>query len=386
MSLVRTSHYALALTAMGLMLPAAGSATAGTTKGFVVTAMEFASHGDLAADCPGGLSMSSKDYYLQNASPADRERLSKGENGKELMKILYGPGGNLGPGKRTHNQCADPTDFQGPPLPTVQSGVVDGMNLDGRNVSAPGDVAPNTCAHQKFTSPTGAPGIDNQFWRAMGCIRGYRPDADIIKYQNGNIRGGEYTVLIELTGVDDLRNSPNVEVGIYASPDTVSVDAAQNVLPDASLSVPDDPRYRAVAHGRIVDGVLTTDPTDVRLKYKSQGYVDTDYFIKGARLRLELKPDSSAAKGMLGGYYDVETFYDGFIRQAQVITSVLLSYTCPGVYGALNNLADGYPDPKTGKCTAISTAFKLEAIPAFIIHPSEKTKTAQDTTQKAANP
>jgi hypothetical protein len=380
------AHYALALAAIGagLMLPAWSTASAGTTKGVVVTAMEYATHDGGPADCPGGLAMSSKDYYLQNLPPAERERLSKGENVKELFKLLYAPGGNLGPGKRTHNQCADPTDFQGPPLPTIQGAVADGMNLDGRNESTPGDAAPNTCAHQKFTSPTGAPGIDNQFWRAMGCIRGYRPDADIVKYQNANIPGGEYTVLIELTGVDDIRNDPDVQVGIYASPDRVTVDAAQNVLPDSSLSVPDDPRYRAVAHGRIVDGVLTTDPTDVRLKYKSQGYVDTDYYIKGARLRLELKPDGTA-KGMLGGYYDVETFYDGFIRQAQVVTSVLLSYTCPGVYGALNNLADAYPDAKTGKCTAISTAFRLEAIPAFIIHPTDKTKTAQDTTQGAVN-
>jgi hypothetical protein len=375
MSLIRASYCVLAVLAGACL--GFGPAAAGATKGFVVTQMAFVTHDDMKADCPDGLAESSKDFYLKSLPPAERDRLSDAKNIKELFKILYAPGGNLGPGKRTHNQCADPTDFNGPPLPTIQGDIADGMNLDGRKVSVPGDVAPNTCAHRKFTSPSGTPGIDNQFWRAMGCIRGYRPDADIVKYQNANIRGGEYTVLIELTGVDDMRNDPDVQVGIYASPDRVSVDAAQHILPDSSLSVPEDPRYRAVAHGRIVDGVLTTDPTDVRLKYNSQGYVDTDYYIKGARLHLELAPDGTA-KGMLGGYYDLETFYDGFIRQAQVVTSVLLSYTCPGVYRALGEMADGYPDPKTGKCTALSTAFTLEAIPAFIIHPDGKTKTAEN--------
>ena len=39
-----------------------------------------------------------------------------------------------------------------------------------------------------------------------------------------------------------------------------------------------------------------------------------------------------------------------------------------------------YPDPKTGECTQISTAFNIEAIPAFVLHQpgdTTKTKTAQ---------
>jgi hypothetical protein len=126
----------------------------------------------------------------------------------------------------------------------------------------------------------------------------------------------------------------------------------------------------------MADGVITTDPVDIRLKYRSAGYVDTDFYIRGARMELKPQPDGSI-KGKIGGYYDVETLYDGFIRQPQVVTSVLLAYSCPAVYEALNRLADGYPDPKTGQCSAISTAFRVEAIPAFVIHPKDtKTKTA----------
>jgi len=344
------------------------TAAAAETRGFVVTNFAFASHDGGPADCPDGLNPSAKDIYLQSLPPGERERLSRPESEKELWTLLYAPGGNLGPGKRTHNRCADPADFESPPLRTIQGTVADGMDL--------GDGAQGGCAHQKFTSPDGRPGIDNQLWRVMGCIRGWRRGADIEKYTLGNIRTGEYTILIEIAEMTDARNSPDVQVGIYASSDQATIDPAGNVLPDASLQIHEDPRYHTVAHGRIVDGVVTTDPVDLRLKYRSAGYVDTDFYIRAARLRLELRPDGTAT-GMIGGYYDIETLYDGFIRQPQVVTSVLLSYSCPAVYSALNQFADGFPDPKTGKCSAISTAFRLDAIPAFVIHPKAgKTKTA----------
>jgi hypothetical protein len=365
---MRTACFALtALAGLGLGTGAA----AAPTWGFVVTNFAFASNDGGPTDCPDGLNISAKDVYLQSLALAERERLSKPEAAKELWQALYAPGGNLGPGKRTHNRCADPQDFESPPLHTIQGKVADGMDLSGG--------AGGSCSHERFSSVDGKTQVDNQLWRAMGCIRGWRRGADIEKYAHDNIRAGEFTILLELTGMTDPRNDAHVQVGFYSSTDQAQVDAAGNVLPDASLQIHDDARYRAVANGRVVDGVVTTDPVDIRLKYRSAGYVDTDFYIKGARLRLELQPDGTA-KGMVGGYYDVETLYDGFIRQPQVVTSVLLSYSCPAVYAALNQFADGYPDPKTGKCTAVSTAFRLEAIPAFIIHPPEaKTKTADAT-------
>ncbi|HEX4507920.1 MAG TPA: hypothetical protein VH722_19490, partial [Alphaproteobacteria bacterium] len=110
--MIRTACCALAVLAgAGLGF---GAAAAGTTKGFVVTQMAFVTNDDMKADCPGGLAESAKDYYLKSLPPAEAKRLGDGANFRELLKILYAPGGNLGPGKRTHNQCADPTDFNGP--------------------------------------------------------------------------------------------------------------------------------------------------------------------------------------------------------------------------------------------------------------------------------
>ncbi|HTJ65072.1 MAG TPA: hypothetical protein VL899_14815 [Alphaproteobacteria bacterium] len=364
-------HMLLPAAALSLAMAAHGETA---PKGYIVTSFAFASYDGGPADCPDGLNKSAKDIYLESLPAPERERLSKPEAEKELWALLYAPGGFPGPGKRSHNRCADPTDFQSPSLRLIQGKIADGMDLQG---NAPG----GTCAHERFTSADGNGQVDNQLWRAMGCIRGWRKGADIEKYAFDNIRAGEYEILLEIRGMADQRNNAHVTVGIYSSPDQAAVDAAANVLPDASLSASDDPKYRAVAEGRMVDGVITTDPVDIRLKYRSAGYVDTDFYIKGARLRLEPQPDGSL-KGKIGGWYDVETLYDGFIRQPQVVTSVLLAYSCPAVYAALNQLADGYPDAKSGKCSAISTAFRIEAIPAFVIHPKDtKTKTAAAETK-----
>jgi len=338
-------------------------------RGYIVSSIAFASHDGGPADCPDGLNKNARDIYLESLPQPERERLSKPEAEKELWKLLYAPGGFIGPGKRTHNRCADPKDFTSPPLRTIQGHVADGMDLQSH-------ASGGTCSHERFTSVDGKGQVDNQLWRAMGCIRGWRKGADIEKYAYDNIRAGEYEILLEIKGMTDPRNNAHVEVGIYSSRDQAQVDAAGNVLPDASLQIHDDPKYRAVAQGRMVDGVITTDPVDIRLNYRSAGYVDTDFYVRGARLSLEPQPDGSV-KGKIGGYYDVETLYDGFIRQPMVVTSVLLGYSCPAVYEALNTLADGYPDAKTGQCSAISTALRIEAIPAFVIHPKDtKTKTA----------
>ena len=39
---------------------------------------------------------------------------------------------------------------------------------------------------------------------------------------------------------------------------------------------------------------------------------------------------------------------------------------CAGEYNTLKKLADGMRDPKTGQCTAISSALELKAVPAFV--------------------
>jgi hypothetical protein len=85
---------------------------------------------------------------------------------------------------------------------------------------------------------------------------------------------------------------------------------------------------------------------------------------------------------MLGGYYDVASFYD-YVQQSTVSTAILGGYSCPTVWSKLHEMADGYPDPQSGQCTAISAAWEIAAVPAFIIHPRTDTAGAGGSAQVA---
>ena len=83
-----------------------------------------------------------------------------------------------------------------------------GLDLDGK-------VDP-----EDFTSLDGKPGIDNQMYRALGCINSHRDAQGINDSLNsGEIVSQEYNrTLVELNGVDDLANDEAVEVMIYRRP------------------------------------------------------------------------------------------------------------------------------------------------------------------------
>lgn len=353
--------------ALALVAPASPQAK---TLGFVFSYWGHAAYDNEAADCPLGLNQSPLQVVLSRLPAGERARLEKLENRPELMQ-------RAGLADKSHTPCTHPRDFADSGHKTVEGPIAFGMDLDG---DVTGSASANTCQHQNFTGADGSQGVDNQWWRAMGCIKYYRPGHIISQYNAMNIRQGQVSILLELTGVDDVRNDPEVEIGLYSSQDGVTTDAPGAVLSGASLAVTDNTRFHSRARGRIENGVLHTDPFETRLKYKAV-IMDTEWYFKDARLRLDLKPDGSA-EGMLAGYYDLATFWD-LIRQSTWSPSVLGWYTCQGVYNTIHRIADGHPDPATGQCTSLSAAFRIEAVPAFVIHP--KVQVAKEQVATAAD-
>jgi hypothetical protein len=144
-----------------------------------------------------------------------------------------------------------------------------------------------------------------------------------------------------------------------------------------------DARFRATTHGRIVNGVLTTDPVNVRFHKITNGiYLERN--LDDARLQLKFTPDGGL-EGYLAGYTPVEDLYNfeysfrngkdaqGRPAPLQLINgsalgkAATLGHTCHGAYYTLQQYADGHRDPKTGRCSAISTQYRIEAIPAFVV-------------------
>jgi len=351
--------------------PSAAPEVAGTDRGFVVTSFYYANTDGGPEACPDGLTVSSRDMYLASLPPAERAEMSKVD--KELN--LYAASIRSKDGK---NLCRNPDLAPDAHMRTVQGGTAFGINLDGTD---DGHATANSCAHEKFSSPSGVKAVDNQFYRVMGCVPGYRPKGIDEQYKSAAYRSGEYTVLINVMGLKPGASDGEVTVGIYSSANPVPFAGNGTPIANASLTVHPNPHFRAVAHGRIAGGVLTTDPVDLSL-YHTVGR-PSEIALKGARLRLELLPDGRA-KGFLAGYQDVEfLFHHQFDLGAPEATEQVKfivagaaaaesGYDCVSVMSALKRLADGYPDKASGRCTAISSAFRIEAVPAFVIPPSDE--------------
>ena len=122
--------------------------------GFVFSTFVDAIYPGMQDACPTGLANMVRDNFLSTVSPAERERLLKPENEPELTKDWKAYG--FSPDHRM-NVCGNYDKFDHPLYKTVQSKIAYGVNLDSAN---PQD--PYVCPHQKFTSPTGDKGVDNQ--------------------------------------------------------------------------------------------------------------------------------------------------------------------------------------------------------------------------------
>ena len=351
----------------------AGSANAAVTEttapktrtlGFAVTSFPYAIYKG-ANDCPDGMAMAAKEIYLAASTPAERSRLTKPENLKEFEQKAY----HTTDGK---DLCQAP-DYPRAAQRTTRSKISYGMSVDGTD---DGHATDTTCAHEKFTGPNGEPAIDNQTYRVLGCSSNFRgfpgEEGYLESLRNAAFKDGGTTILIEVMGVTDPKNSDNVTVGVYNGTSPMMIDANGHMLPYASLTVTDDKKFQSTLHGKIENGVLTTQPGDIAIEYDFGGYPSYFHF-KAARLKIQLNADGSA-KGMLAGYLaasDVD-----LTSHAKQESAEMIGYDCPTFSQAVRRYADGFKDPKTGQCTAISTAFSITAIPAFVIHPEDSKKTA----------
>jgi hypothetical protein len=250
-----------------------------------------------------------------------------------------------------------------------------GLNLDGK-------VGPND-----FSSPDGEKGIDNNLYRVLGCIRNYRsPEGAIQGFDNDEVTKDVYNrLIIELSGVDSMVNDDDVTVMVYRGRDPILLDSTgKNAIPGGSQRIDFHwgSKFIQKLHGRIRDGVLTTDAADLVYPW-AVFYIATDEFMHAARLKLTLTP--SHAEGVIAGYEDIESWYSQMMRSYSTHHQSYGQSSAPSIYKALRRLADGYPDPRTGANTAISSAL-LAKFAQTVIVPASKAQLASVTLQKATPP
>lgn len=254
------------------------------------------------------------------------------------------------------------TEPDGFPFYEPQVNLSYGLNLDGE-VTA-----------EDYVSPAGEKGIDNQLYRSLACIEGFRgPTGVEYVFENLAIKSDAYNrLMIQLSGVDSMTNDPEVDVTVYRGRDRLMTDASgDNIVPGGTQVVDMQWGKSLIRHikGEIVDGTLVTDPIpDLIMPWQNLG-VPTYQQIRDMRMQLNLT--STDADGLIAGYADVDTWYKFLIRNDS--THHLSNGYISGIslYKQLRRAADAYPDPETGENTAISASLDAKFVQVHIIEPSD---------------
>jgi len=375
-------------TVVGLALTLAAHVACSQTPpdrkaGFVVASFAYVLSRDASETgaCPNGLSSGYAnigDVILDRPDLKRRDDETDADYSKRASGGLFSTKQNLCMQPEAGKPDPNFRTVTGPNVP-----VTGGIDLDGQVSRANGKPALGTCAHDDFNGMQGERGIDNQFFRVVGCSKGYQ-SAGQSHDLNTEMLTGTWGVLIALSGVDDLRNDSDIEVGFYANADAIELTPTREPLANTTYTAMNDPRFRAKTRGRIVNGVLTSEPVDVRF-YSVFNTVRTERPLRDARVRMTLS-EGGVMEGYLAGYTPVEAMYDvqfGFrngteqsgapaslqLINTRSIGSVFTMgvHTCQGVYQALRTHADGHRDSTTGQCTSISTQYRIRAVPAFIV-------------------
>jgi hypothetical protein len=364
---VRVSTLALTLSAaMGI-----ANASAAESRGYVISWFHITpAVQSEKTDCPEGLNPRAEENFINWLKQMNTPEEKIEELLENFPNTMYGAVTMRGrvEGKPV-NVYRNPNAIPDPNIKTVQGDVAYGFNLDG--AASPED----------FTDPvSGETGVDNQFFRALGCIsaeRGQynsegviaaRPLYPAIQWEHNRDQATAW--LIEIDGIDDINNDDDVEVHFMQATRPVVKDASGEPQADMTFIVDDNPKTKNTVKARIENGTLLTDSFNFYMIMAKYG-INPTVELENARVRLALNEDGSA-KGIIGGYQDWLDVYGGYGRGGSGI-EVNVSYDVPGIYHALRKLADAEPDPATGHNTMISSVYTIEAVPAFILHPNTQT-------------
>jgi hypothetical protein len=324
------------------------------TAGFVVSDIKFALADDAAKTgaCPNGMSLNPEEIFA--LTPQGKRK--KGESDEQYAHRRNDGAKQFSTAPNGQNLCMNPE--AGKPDPYFRT-------VDANNIPV-----------------DGIEGVGNRFYRVVGCSRSYQSSGSSNTFATEMLTGS-WGIVITLSGVDDIHNDDNVEVGIFANGDPIALSPNRTPLEYATYAIDQDPRFRAKTRGRIKDGVLTTDPVDVRFHWIVNS-LRLDRPLLHARMRISISEDG-VLNGYVAGYTPVEAMYDvqygyrngkngaGELAPLPLRLGTgngaarVLGHTCQGAYFALYQYADGDPDPQTGRFTSISTQFRITAIPAFVV-------------------
>lgn len=342
-----------------------GVALADWTKSYVVEwnepAMYYGAKSgviDPGTDCPAGTNPE-QDWIkvLMDAGYTEEEAKWLRNPANPTRSPVHGQNQMAFRGKDRANVYMHPETTPDPGLQGVSGAIAEGIDLDGNKKNG-------------FTSPTGEKGIDNVFYKTLGCWKTYRApprlSSGALQF-NDSMRNGGWTTLIVVSGKGkDPMNDKDVKVGFYVSGDKMVKDGNGEIARDYTFRIKPHGKYESIFPARTENGrIISTKPADAMLRNPAY---DPDLELLQARVDLTMQSDGTL-KGYLGGYRPWMPVYMGWVNARGTVIESLTWVQLPGVYYALKRNADFSPTGPKGEKTHISYALRVEAIPAYVATP-----------------
>ena len=352
---IRSSRVASGLAVLSLCLNAMTAQA--ETRGYVISWLATASYytGDVKMGCPGGknggvVEMHARELEAIGFDPKAAVELQRKQRDTDAIVPEYRDKVyNRARVNGKEGSVFTYPDFTPDPNIELYSGkYAYGFDLTGS--SGP----------SKFEDPETHMPVDNQLWRALGCINQYRtfpPQKPMLEDTSWDVfvdNAPAWTIQI---GGDDLSKDGKVTVTIDRATQHLLRDATAGVLRGATYVIDPASKTHNVLQGEIKDGVLTIKPQHIYLEGEMPFYADIE--LDNGQMRINRQSDGKLIAYM-GGFTDwLRYAYMGTARPFQDGAGI-------EAYHALKKMADADPDPVTGQNRKISATFRWEAVPAFL--------------------
>ncbi|MGE3476554.1 MAG: hypothetical protein AB7H70_12185 [Rhodospirillaceae bacterium] len=316
-------------------------------------------------NCVGGINPPLEDQFhkellLTGMLPVQADKVIKdylnNENGHDVDTAIRYRGRYNG---RPVNVFNNPQTIPDPKMKAVVGKAGYGFNLDGKGADDP----------KAFQDPeTLEKGVDNQLFRAVGCLEGFRgslanhPTFWYWIWQT--IRDSQPAWLVTVSG-DDLTKDGPVTFTFDRALEYMVSNSGGEARADVTYRIDPDPRSHNVFKGEIKNGVAyVTEHGNFKMLQNSWGVPELN--IRNFHMRMKINKDRSM-EAILGGYQPWHHLYFAFAHGG--LSRETSTGSLAGIYHLLKNNADADPDPKTGQNRAISSSYHMKAVPVFAVQP-----------------
>jgi hypothetical protein len=332
------------------------------TRSYAIEWFSLASYSQ-DGDCPGGVNPPTRVQYFKSLellgySPEQVKRIMAdfavpGLKHARAANILRNRGRRDG---KPVNGFIYPWTVADPQLQWVHGKYAVGFDLDGKG------------GPMSFEEPiTHETGVDNQLFRALGCIEQFRGTYDyrptFWAFIWGSMKETTPAWLFSVTG-DNLDKDGPVTVTFDRAIEHLVFGPGGEATQDVTYRIDPDPRSHHVFQGAIRNGVLSVAaPGELVLLLDTLSF--TELRLKDLHLRLNRQANGNL-DGVIGGYQPWNDVYFSLALGGLAAENMIIN-DIPGDWYLLKKMADAAPDPVTGENTAISAAYRIEAVPVFAV-------------------